>query len=242
MRAVGGPKSQNEGVGLKINEICLSIFILSISASGLALAEGEISGPVVDAAGGDVALSPGISNLEGIWTFGIGTSDVITAALYSSEGLIWGAAKSETPEPMNCVLSGSIFGDGVEIRALYADGDVLTVTGMVGTFAGETIRGSYFQINSLGSATSGSFAGMRTSTDTSERAPLSATDPAPESAVAETSQSTEDGVGSKNETVEEEEVEVETAAGFADVHQLSSGINPRILGYAAPVTGKSRIV
>ena len=224
---------------MKITEICLSIFILSISAWGSALAEDEITGSV-DAAGGDVAPSPSISNLEGIWTFSLGTSDLITAVLYSSEGLIWGAARSEKPEPMNGVLSGSIFGDRVEIKALYADGDVLTVTGMVGTFAGETIRGSYFQINSLGSATSGGFAGMRTSTDTSEYAPLSATDPAPESAVAETSESTEDGVGSKNETVDDEEVE--TAAGFADVHQLSSSINPRILGYAAPVTGKSRIV
>jgi hypothetical protein len=241
MRTVGEvsrpKKSQNGRVSLKITEICLSIFILSISASGLALAESEINGSV-DAASGDIAPSPSISNVEGIWTFSLGTSDVITAVLYQSEGLIWGAAKSEKPEPMNGVLSGSIFGDRVEIKALYADGDVLTVTGMVGTFAGETIRGSYFQINSLGSATSGSFAGMRTSTDTSERAPLLAAEPAPESAVTETSQGSEDGVGSKNETVDEEE----TTAGFTDVHQLSAGINPRILGYAAPVTGKSRIV
>jgi hypothetical protein len=35
---------------------------------------------------------------------------------------------------------------------------------------------------------------------------------------------------------------VEEAGGYTDVHQLSAGINPRILGYAAPVTGKSRIV
>jgi len=35
---------------------------------------------------------------------------------------------------------------------------------------------------------------------------------------------------------------VEEARGYTDVHLLSAGINPRIPGYAAPVTGKSRIV
>ncbi len=220
---------------MKITEICLSIFILSLSVWGTALAEEGINSSD-NGAGSDVASSPEISSLEGIWTFSLGASDVITALLYQSEGLIWGAAKSEEPEPMDGVLSGSIFGDGVEIKALYADGDVLTVTGMVGTFAGETIRGNYFQIDSLGSATSGSFAGMRTSNDTSERATLSVAETAPESGTSETSLGTEAEFGPENKTVEEEPTE------FTDVHQLSAGINPRILGYAAPVTGKSRIV
>lgn len=228
------PEEMYEGVSLKIIEICLSIFILLTSVLGTALADDDINGSETSS-GADVVSSPEILNLEGIWTFGLGTSDSITAVLYQSGVLVWGAAKSEE---MDGVISGSISGDGVEMRAIYADGDLLTLTGMAGTVSGETIRGSYFQVNSLGSATSGSFVGMRTSTDASEYAPLSAEKPAPEPAVTETSQNSEDVVGSENVTAEDEE----TAAGITDVHQLSAGINPRILGYAAPVTGKSRIV
>jgi hypothetical protein len=229
-------KSQNEGVGLKIIEVCLPIFILLISAWGTALADDGINWSE-DAAGGDIAVSPGISNVEGIWTFSLGGSGSMDAVLYQSGNVIWGAAKSEKPEPMNGVLSGSIAEDGIEITTLYAAGDVLTIIGMRGTVAGETIRGSYFRIDSLGSTISGNLAGMRTNTDTSGYVPLAAAQFSPEAlATSETPQSTDAEVQPQTETADE------TTSGFADVHQLSSGINPRILGYAAPVTGKSRIV
>jgi hypothetical protein len=227
-------KYQNEGVSLKITQICLSIFILLTSAWGSALAEDWINGSE-NGSGADVAPSPEILNLEGIWTFSLGASGTMTAFLYQSEGLIWGAAKSEKPESMNGALSGSISGDRVGISTLYAAGDVLTVIGMRGTVTGETIKGSYFKINSLGVATSGSFAGMRTSTDPSEYAPLSGAEPAPEAVVASE-------IPESSETEAQAETVNETTGGFTDVHQLSAGINPRILGYAAPVTGKSRIV
>lgn len=221
---------------MKITEICLSIFILLISAWGTALTDDEINWSK-DAAGGDIGSSPSLSNVEGIWTFSFEGSGTMDAVLYQSGNVIWGAAKSEKPEPMNGILSGSIAEDGVEIATLYAVGDVLTIIGVRGTMAGETIRGSYFRIDSLGSTTSGSLAGMRTNADTSGYAPLTAAQSSPEAlATSETSQSTEGEVQPQTETASE------TTTGFTDVHQLSSGINPRILGYAAPVTGKSRIV
>lgn len=229
-------KSQNEGVGLKIIEVCLSIFILLISACGTTLADDGINWSE-DAAGGDIAPSPSISNVEGIWTFSLGGSGTMDAVLYQSGSMIWGAAKSEKPEPMNGILSGSISGDGIKIKAVYADGDVLTVIGVRGTVAGETIRGTYFRIDSLGSTISGNLAGMRTNADTSGYAPLAAAQSSSEAlATSETSQITEAEVQPQTETADE------TTTGFTDVHQLSSGINPRILGYATPVTGKSRIV
>jgi hypothetical protein len=224
----------DEGVSLKIIEICLSVFILLASAGGTALAEDGINGSE-SGAGSEISSVVESLSLEGIWTFSLGASEEMAAVLYQSEGLIWGATKSEKPEPMNGILSGSISGDGVEIKALYVYGDVLTFTGMEGTFAGETIRGSYFQINSLGDLARGSFAGMRTGKDPREYAPLSAAQSATE-ATTEISQISGAEVGTEAEVVEEE------TGGFTDVHQLSAGINPRILGYAAPVTGKSRIV
>jgi hypothetical protein len=232
----GPKKSQNEGVCLKITEICLSIFILLVSVWGTAIAEGGINSSE-NGAGSEVASSHEILSLEGIWTFSLGGSETITAVLYQSDDVIWGAAKSEKPEPMNGVLSGSISGDGVEIEALYVDGDVLTIIGVRGTVAGETIGGSYFRINSLGSATSGNFAGMRATADTSGYAPLATAQSVPEAlATSEIPESPE------TEAQPEKETAYETKEGYTDVHQLSSGINPRILGYAAPVTGKSRIV
>lgn len=161
----------------------------------------------------------------------LGASEEMDVVLHQSKDLIWGAAMSEKPEPMGGILSGSISGDRVEIKALYVDGDVLTFTGMEGTFAGETIRGIYFQINSLGDSVRGSFVGMRTSKDPREFAPSSAAQSATE-ATSETSQISGTEAGAEAEVVEEE------TGGFTDVHQLSAGINPRILGYAAPVTGK----
>ena len=236
MGKVSRPKKyDNEGVSLKITQICLSIFILLTSACGSALAEDAKSGSE-NAAVDDTAPAAEALNLVGIWTFSLEGVGQMTAVLYQSKNLIWGAAKSEKPEPWNGVLSGSIYGDRIEISTLYADGDVLTVTEMRGAATGETVRGSYFRINSLGEATSGNFAGMRTSADAAGYAPLAISQSAPsvlEAAVSsETSQSTETEVQPKTKTVDE------TTGGYTDVHQLSSGINPRILGYAAPVTGK----
>jgi hypothetical protein len=225
-------KYQNEGVSLKTNLICISILILLTSACGSSIAEDAINGSE-NGTGTYIAPAAETLNLEGIWTFSLGGSGQMTAVLYQSEGLIWGAAKSENPEPMNGVLSGSISGDGVEIKALYAAGDVLTVIGMVATFSGETIRGSYFQINSLGDVTRGNFAGMRTSSDPAGYVDL---------AVPVAAASTEIPQSSETEVEPEAETVDETAGGYTDVHQLSAGINPRILGYATPVTGKSRIV
>jgi hypothetical protein len=219
---------------LKIIEICLMGFILLASVGGTALAEDGIK---ASESGTGSEISPAIESLslEGVWTLSLGASEEMDVVLHQSKDLIWGAAMSEKPEPMGGILSGSISGDRVEIKALYVDGDVLTFTGMEGTFAGETIRGIYFQINSLGDSVRGSFVGMRTSKDPREFAPSSAAQSATE-ATSETSQISGTEAGAEAEVVEEE------TGGFTDVHQLSAGINPRILGYAAPVTGKSRIV
>ncbi len=233
MGKVSRPKKyQNEGVSLKTTQICLSILILLTSACGSSIAEDAINGSD-NGTDADIAPAAETLNLEGIWTFSLGGSGTMTVVLYQSEGLIWGAAKSENPEPMNGVLSGSISADRIEIDTLYAAGDVLTVIGMVGTFSGETISGSYFQIDSLGDVTHGSFAGMSTSSYPAGYADLAA----PVAAVStEIPQSSETEVEPEGKTVDE------TAGGYTDVHQLSAGINPRILGYATPVTGKSRIV
>jgi hypothetical protein len=226
-------KYQNEGVSLKITQICLSIFIL-VSAWGTALAEDGING---SESGARSEISPVVEslNIKGIWTFSLGASGTITAVLYQSEDLIWGSSKFETPELMKGILSGSLSGDGVEIGTLFAAGDVLTLTLMEGTFSGDTISGTFSQIDSFGGETSGNFVGMRTSTETAGYAPLSGAEPASEDAVVS---EISEGSGTENqaETVDE------TASGFTDVHQLSAGINPRILGYAAPVSGKSRII
>jgi len=217
---------------LKITQICLSILILLTSVCGSSVAEDVINGSEEDAVS-DIAPAVDLLNLEGIWTFSLEEAGQMTAVLYQSGNLIWGATKSEIPEPMNGALSGSTSGNGIGINMLYSAGDVLTVTGMRGTVTGETVKGSYFRIDSLGVATSGNFAGMRTSSDTAGYLPLAA----PEALVTTTdSQSTETEVQPQTETVDE------TMTGVTDVHQLSAGINPRILGYAAPVTGKSRII
>lgn len=180
--------------------------------------------------GADIATAPDNLNLEGIWTFSLEGAGEMTAALHQLGGSIWGGARSGGAGAQKGVLTGSIHGDQIEIIILSADGDLLTVTRIGGTASGEIVRGSYFRIDSLGVATRGSFAGMRTSTEVAGYPALSSQEDASKAPVSNISEA----VG-KPEAVEE-------SGGFTDVHQLSAGINPRILGYAAPVTGKSRIV
>ncbi|HII05741.1 MAG TPA: hypothetical protein HA349_00050 [Methanotrichaceae archaeon] len=205
------------------------------SACGSSLAEDVINGSE-NADGTDIAPSAETLNLEGIWTFSFEDAGQMTAVLYQSESSIWGAAKSEKPEPWNGVLTGSIYGDRIEISTLSATGDVLTVTGMQGTATGETVKGSFFQIDGLGETASGAFAGMRTSADAAGYAPVAAAQSYSSALVtaasSEIPQSSETEVQPKTKTVDE------TTGGYTDVHQLSAGINPKILGYAAPVTGK----
>lgn len=220
---------------MKTNQICLSILILLTSACGSSLAEGVINGSE-NADGTDIVPAAETLNLEGIWTFSFEGAGQMTAVLYQSEGSIWGAAKSEKPEPWNGILTGSIYGDRIEISTLSATGDVLTVTGMQGTATVETVKGSFFQIDSLGETASGAFAGMRTSADAASYAPVTAAQSYSSALVtaasSEIPQSSETEVQPKTKTVDE------TTGGYTDVHLLSAGINPKILGYAAPVTGK----
>lgn len=180
--------------------------------------------------GADIAPAPEDLNLEGIWTFSLEGAGEMTAALHQLGGSIWGGARSGGAGVENGVLTGNVYGDQIEIITLSADGDVLAVTWMRGTVSGETVRGSYFRIDSLGVATRSSFNGMRTGTDVAGYPALSSQAEAAKAPGSDIS-----------EAVVQPEA-VEEARGYTDVHQLSAGINPRILGYAAPVTGKSRIV
>jgi hypothetical protein len=216
-------------VSLKISHICLWLFIILTSASGSAVSEEGMKG-VEEVEAADIAPAPEDLNLEGIWTFSLGGAGEMTAALHQSGDSIWGGARSGGAGAQKGVLTGSIYGDQIEIITLSAAGDVLAVTRMRGTVAGETASGSYFRIDSLGVATRGSFAGMRTGTDVAGYPALS---------------SQADAANAQGSNISEAVVKpeaVEEAGGYTDVHQLSAGINPRILGYAAPVTGKSRIV
>lgn len=179
----------------------------------------------------DIAPAPEDLNLEGIWTFSLDGAGEMIAVLHQSEDSIWGGAKSGGADGENGVLTGSVYRDQIEIITLSAEGDVLAVTRMRGTVSGDAVRGSYFRIDSLGVATRGNFIGMRTGSDVAGYSTMnSQVDAAkpPDSDISEA-------------VVQSEAVE-EGAGGYTDVHQLSAGLNPRILGYAAPVTGKSRII
>jgi hypothetical protein len=137
-------------------------------------------------------------DLEGTWI--LNTDDgQISVVLYQSEDILFGAANSQTPKPWNGVVTGSVFGDTVQIQILSLQDGVLVSTLIAGPASDGTIGGSLVQSDSNGNVKTGSVMGIMTNPETSgytpANVPAAATTvapvtPAPEATLPTTTKNT----------------------------------------------------
>ena len=182
----GVGNQMTEVFSLNLRRIALSLIIAISLISGLSAAEdsnvlinesdvqpGEVLEPTItdaavpeEAEATDVATTSDAMSLEGSWILNLDDLQ-ISMVIYQSGDLLFGAANSETPDPWNGVVSGSVAEDAVELDILSLQDGVLVSTLVSGTAATDgTITGKFVQSDSEGKVNTGKAMGFLTSPDT----------------------------------------------------------------------------
>ncbi len=124
----------------------------------------------------DVVFAAEPLNLEGIWTMNLG-SEQITMMIRQHESRLVGACTGGDSNPWNAVITGSLAGNEVELRAQSLRSGVIVETTITGDTNGESINGSFLQGDSLGKVTGGEAAGFKIDPDTSQYSSAAVTAP-----------------------------------------------------------------
>lgn len=142
---------------------------VSINESEIAPAEGvDATANATDAessASEDVATQTAQS-LEGSWILTMDDARV-SMVLYQSGAILFGAANSDSPEPWNAVVSGSISGDVANLRIFSIQDGFLVSTMVAGTAQDGSLTGSFVQSDSQGRVNQGTVTGSLISPDAS---------------------------------------------------------------------------
>ena len=112
-----------------------------------------------------------ILSLEGSWIFSLEDAQIFMVVHQSGEAL-FGAAKSEDPEPWNAIVRGSISGDEVEMDILSIQNAALVSMNIMGTASEYEITGSFVRSDSNGNVASGDVTIIQISPDTSGYEPV----------------------------------------------------------------------
>jgi len=161
---------------------------VSNNESGIAPAEGLE--PTADAASGaelsetDVAAQA-TQSLEGSWILTMDDARV-SMVLYQSGEILFGAANSDSPEPWNAVVTGSISGDVANLRILSLQDGFLVSTMVAGTAQDGSLSGSFVQSDSQGRVDQGTVMGSLISPDPSGYEPANVPAAATTAAAAST--------------------------------------------------------
>jgi len=152
------------------NRFALVAIIITMLLSGLSLAEDagqnpEASPSLENETTPDLATVEDLS-LEGSWIFGLEDAQIFMVVHQSGEDL-FGAAKSEDPEPWNAMVRGSISGDEVEMDILSIQNAALVSMNIMGTVSEGMITGSFVWSDSNGNFAGGDVAIIQISPDTS---------------------------------------------------------------------------
>jgi hypothetical protein len=105
-------------------------------------------------------------NLEGTWILNTDESQILMA-LYQSENLLFGAAKSEAPVPWNGLVNGSISGNEVQIQILSLRDGALVSTIITASAGDGTLEGRFVQSDTNGRVKDGTVIAIMFSTETS---------------------------------------------------------------------------
>ena len=153
---------------MNMKNITLSIILSMTLMSGLCLAQNDTESVTTSL---DDLVEAKAPSLEGTWIFPIDDMQV-TMVLYQSEDQLFGACKSEDPEPWNAVVMGSFTGDQAVLNAMSLQSGVLVSTKISGTVSEGTITGNFVQADSNGNVKMDDVLGFQASPDTTGYEPV----------------------------------------------------------------------
>lgn len=179
--------------------------------------------PLNDTPGNNAAQTAAGINLSYIWSLTGIESGPVTMVLNQEGSELYGQAKFEPDEEnaWNADVMGSINGNNVELAMTAQKGKELVTTKMTGTYANDTISGTFTQISAGKKIGSGSFSAMWISQEITSYSPAVIEEPkaeAPPTAVTETPAANTPEAKSENAT--------KPASRFVDIHQYVDKIGP----------------
>lgn len=113
--------------------------------------------------------------LEGIWRLSLG-QNAVTMVLHQFEGQIFGSASS-SEESWNGVVMGSADNSSLELTITFLRENGLSEIRLIGSFANEEMRGTFYRSDSIGNAENGEFEAILINPDTSAYTPVKETLP-----------------------------------------------------------------
>jgi len=217
---------------LKKSNLILSLLLVSLF-TGLSLGQADNntsnaistneSMPLNDTAGANAAQAAAGTNLSYIWSLTGIESGPVTMVLNQEGSDLYGQAKFEPDEGIawNADVLGSVDGNNVVLTMTAQKDKELVTTKMTGTYANDTISGTFTQISAGKKIGTGSFSAMWISPDTASYSPAVIEEPkaeAPSTAVAETPAASTSEAENENTT--------KPASRFVDIHQYVDKIGP----------------
>jgi hypothetical protein len=189
--------------------------VLAFMFIGFSMAQTEENATANLTAENATVTEPEALNLEYIWSLTMG-DEQITMVLHQDAGDLFGQAKFEGEKPWNGLVAGSISGDQVWLVMTAMKGDSLEATKLTGTYAAETISGTYTKYDSSGKTGSGEFSAIWINPDTSAYTPA---------VISETTPAAPANVTAPAET-EETKTAATGASRFVDVRKYKDQIGP----------------
>jgi hypothetical protein len=216
---------------LKKKNLILSMLLVSL-LTGLSLGQADSntsnastneSIPLNDMAGANSAQTADGINLSYIWSLTGIESGPISMVLNQEGSDLYGQAnfKPDEGKAWNADVLGSVDGNNVVLTMTVQKDKESVTTKMTGTYANDTISGTFTQISAGKKIGSGSFSAMWVSPDTASYSPAVIEEPeaeTPSTSVAETPAANTAEAESENTT--------KPASRFVDIHQYVDKIGP----------------
>ena len=136
-----------------------------------------LSSATSDSASFGTAYTEKTAEIQGIWSFNLKGTELVTAALHQYGEELFGSGKSES-SGWNAALQGSISGTRFSLAMTALMNNSLNSIRLMGTFQNDSISGTFVQSNDLGNAESGLFKAVLINRDLSSYSPAKLARPA----------------------------------------------------------------
>jgi hypothetical protein len=115
--------------------------------------------------------------IQGIWSFNLKSTELITVALHQNGEELFGSGKSES-YGWNAALQGSISGTRLSLALTALKNNSLNSIRLMGTLQNDSISGTFVQSDDLGNTESGLFNAVLINRNLSSYSPAKLTRPA----------------------------------------------------------------
>ncbi len=154
-------------------------------------------------------------NLEGIWRLSLGQA-VLSMVLYQFEGQLFGSASS-AEESWNGVVMGQINDSNIELAITFMKGGMLLGIKLIGSYADEEMRGTFYRADSMGNTASGEFDAILINPDTFGYTPVE------EKHMEEAKETSEQTIPVQADTSNQSS---DSGSRYIDVHSLAHLVPP----------------